>query len=77
MPKGHPIAVTTVPWHRPVEHGSFLLKPASRSGYWNLWRAVDGTPVGNAVRTMIPAHEAASIWPEHADYINGRPDSSD
>lgn len=73
MPKGHPIAVTTVPWHRPVSNGEYILKPASTPGYWNLWP----NSRGNAVRTMIPAHEAARLWPEHADFINGRPDSSD
>lgn len=73
MPKGHPISVSKVPWHRPVLEGEFILKPASRSGYWNLWPARGG----NAVRTMIPKHEAAVLFPEHADAILGRPDSSD
>lgn len=72
MPKGHPISVKKVPWHLPVEDG-MILKPASRSGYWNLVPEKGG----NAVRTMIPAREAAWLWPAHNDAILGKPDSTD
>ena len=49
------------------------LRPGSRSGTWNVW-PIGG---GNALRTRIPADRAARSWPEHADAILSRPDSTD
>lgn len=49
------------------------LRPGSRSGTWNVW-PIGG---GNALATRIPADRAARSWPEHADAILSRPDSTD
>lgn len=50
-----------------------VLRPGSRSGTWNVWP----TPRGNALETRITADRAARRWPEHADAILSRPDSTD
>lgn len=70
-----------VTYKRTVSHGlrtetvdvAAELAPASQSGYWNVWP----TPRGNALATMIPRERAARMFPEHAEAILSRPDSSD
>lgn len=72
-------------------HGSrdiaAALRPASRSGYWSLWAAdsadapfawsPSGIRIARALESEISTHEAARRFPQHAEALRSRPDSSD